>query len=195
MDFEFRTIHQDEAEEAAVIESICFPPHEACSYEHMLPRIAAAPDLFWVAVDKGTGQIAGFINGLATNENAFRDDFFTDAGLHDPDGSTILILGLDVLPQYRMRGLARELVRSYAEKETGKRKRLVLTCLENLVGMYQKFGFSDAGESASVWGGERWHEMVLLLPEQAPAGASSDGISGCGTGVQAATAEAQSRIG
>ena len=165
MDFEFRTIHQDEAEEAAVIESICFPPHEACSYEHMLPRIAAAPDLFWVAVDKGTGQIAGFINGLATNENAFRDEFFTDAGLHDPDGSTILILGLDVLPQYRMRGLARELVRSYAEKETGKRKRLVLTCLENLVGMYQKFGFSDAGESASVWGGERWHEMVLLLPE------------------------------
>lgn len=94
-----------------------------------------------------------------------------------------------------MRGLARELVRSYAEKETGKRKRLVLTCLENLVGMYQKFGFSDAGESASVWGGERWHEMVLLLPEQAPASASSDGISGYGTGVRAATAEAQSRIG
>lgn len=164
MEFEFRTIHQDEAEETAVIESICFPPNEACKREHMLPRIATAPDLFWVAVDKGTGHIAGFINGLATNENAFRDEFFTDAGLHDPDGCNIFILGLDVLPQYRLNGLARELVRSYAVKESGKRKRLVLTCLESLVGMYEKFGFTDMGESASVWGGERWHEMEMILP-------------------------------
>ena len=41
--FLFRTIRQEEAEQAADIERICFPPHEACSKEHMLARIAKAP--------------------------------------------------------------------------------------------------------------------------------------------------------
>ena len=94
--FLFRTIRQEEAEQAADIERICFPPHEACSKEHMLVRIAKAPELFLVAVDKKTGKIAGFLNGIATDEQVFRDEFFTDEGLHVPNGSNIMILGLDV---------------------------------------------------------------------------------------------------
>nr|WP_026496759.1 hypothetical protein [Butyrivibrio sp. WCD3002] len=43
------------------------------------------------------------------------------------------------------------------------RKRLVLTCLEDKIEMYRKFGFTDLGESASVWGGEAWHEMDIVL--------------------------------
>ena len=39
-------------EQAAEIERICFPPNEACSYEHMAARIKKAPDLFLVAVDR-----------------------------------------------------------------------------------------------------------------------------------------------
>lgn len=163
MEFEFRTIHRNEAEETIRIEAICFPPNEACKREHMVPRIEAASDVFWVAVDKETGHVAGFINGIATNETSFRDEFFTDASLHDPQGENLMICGLDVLPEYRNHGLARELVQSYAERETNRRKRLVLTCLENLVPMYQKFGFYDLGISASQWGGEEWHEMEMKL--------------------------------
>ena len=33
--FEFRNIKQNEAEEAAEIERICFPPNEACSKKHL----------------------------------------------------------------------------------------------------------------------------------------------------------------
>ena len=158
-EYVFRTIRQEEAEQAAEIEAICFPPNEACKLERMIPRIAAAADFFLVAEDRTTGRIAGFINGIATNETALRDEFFTDASLHDPNGSNIMILGLDVLPEYRGRGLARELVRRFRERNAG--KRLVLTCLERLVPMYEKFGFRDLGKSASVWGGEKWHEMDL----------------------------------
>ena len=158
--FEFRTIRQDEADEAVEIETICFPPNEACKREHMIPRIAAAPETFWIAADKD--RIAGFINGIATDEPVFRDGFFTDASLHDPDGRNVMILGLDVRPEYRGFGLGRELVRSFAEREKGRRDRLVLTCLERLVPMYLKFGFRDLGISASVWGGEQWHEMDML---------------------------------
>ncbi|MCD8380709.1 MAG: GNAT family N-acetyltransferase, partial [Lachnospiraceae bacterium] len=109
--FEFRSILPGEGGQTAEIESICFPPNEACSEKMMLERVAAAPEMFLVAVDKKTGLIAGFLNGLGTNEEKFRDEFFVDAGLNDASGENVLLLGLDVLPQYRGQGLAREIVR------------------------------------------------------------------------------------
>ena len=75
-----------------------------------------------------------------------------------------MILGLDVLPEYRNRGLAREIVRNFSimEKEKG-RKTLILTCLDEKVKMYEKLGFSDKGMADSTWGGEEWHEMTYSL--------------------------------
>lgn len=58
--FEFRSIHPDEVEQAIAIEQICFPPNEACSPKAMTERIAKVPQLFLVAVDKSTGKLAGF---------------------------------------------------------------------------------------------------------------------------------------
>ena len=162
--YEFRQIHLEEIEEAANIESICFPPNEACSREHMMERAAAAPDLFLVAIDKKSGKMAGFLNGIAVSEYEFRDEFFTDASLHDPKGRNVMLLGLDVLPEYRKMGLARELVYNYCRKEQERgRKMLVLTCHENKVKMYTKLGFRDLGQSRSSWGGEKWHEMDITL--------------------------------
>ena len=140
--FEFRTILKSEAEQAVTIEHICFPPNEACSRQAMLTRIENASEQFLVAVDKTTGKLAGFINGLSTYEDKFRDEFFTDISLYDPKGENVMILGLDVLPEYRNRGLAREIVRNFSimEKEKG-RKTLILTCLDEKVKMYEKLGF------------------------------------------------------
>lgn len=162
--FEFRTIRQEEADEAATVESTCFSPAEACSREHMHERIAAAPDLFLVAIDKETGKIAGFFNGVATNENRLRDEFFTDASLHDPNGKNIILTGLAVLPQYRHMGLARELSFLYSriQQDRGILK-MVLTCVDEKVKMYEQFGFHDLGESLSNWGGRKWHEMEIDL--------------------------------
>ena len=50
--YEFRNIKQNEAEEAAEIERICFPPNEACSKKHMKDRVAGIADLFLVVIDK-----------------------------------------------------------------------------------------------------------------------------------------------
>ncbi len=158
--FEFRNIKQDEAEEAAEIEKICFPPNEACSEQHMKDRVAGIADLFLVAIDKENGKMAGFLNGLATDEEILKDEFFTDASFHNPEGKNIMLLGLDVLPEYRRQGLARELVRRYLAREWVKgRQEIILTCLESKVAMYEKFGFRDKGIAQSTWGGEEWHEM------------------------------------
>lgn len=164
LNFEFRHILPEEADQAVAIEQICFPPHEACSEEHMKKRIAKAPELFFVAVDKESGRLAGFLNGLSTNEERFRDEFFIDENLYEPAGRNVMLLGLDVLPEYRGRGLARELVRGYAERERmNGRQALILTCLDAKVRMYEKMGFVDNGIANSTWGGEEWHEMSLQL--------------------------------
>ena len=75
-----------------------------------------------------------------------------------------MLLGLDVLPEYRRQGLATELMERYArrERENG-RSALILTCLEAKVKMYEKMGFLDLGLSNSSWGGEAWHEMSKVI--------------------------------
>ncbi len=162
--FDFRTIRPEETEQAVRIEQICFPPNEACSEKDMKDRIVVAADLFLVAVDKATGNIAGFLNGIATNEYAFRDEFFTVASLHDANGKNIMILGLDVLPEYRNRGLAHEIVYQYLRRESDRdRKSIILTCLDDKVKFYEEMGFADRGIAASIWGGEEWHEMVCVI--------------------------------
>ena len=130
----------------------------------MVERIRAAEELFLVAVDEKTGKIAGFLNGIATDETSFRDEFFTYAGLHDPQGKNIMLLGLDVLPEYQRQGLGRELVNQYLERERKNGRQVVfLTCLQQKVNMYEKFGFTDRGMANSTWGGEEWHEMSYTL--------------------------------
>ena len=142
--FEFRDIRQEEADQAVLIEKICFPPNEACSEKHMKERIGVTPELFLVAVDKTTGKLAGFLNGIATDEEKFRDEFFTDASLNNPKGKKVMILGLDVLPEYRGQGLAREIVRCYLQREEEKgRKEIVLTCLDEKVEMYKRFADNE----------------------------------------------------
>ena len=162
--FEFRSIFKNEADQAVIIEQICFPPNEACSEKDMKDRIDKASELCLVAVDKTTGKIAGLLNGLATDEDVFRDEFFTNAELYEPSGKNIMILGLDVLPEYRMQGLGRELVSQYIRRERDHGRRMIkLTCLESKVNMYKKMGFLDEGISNSVWGGEEWHEMSQII--------------------------------
>ncbi len=91
--------------------------NEACSPKAMTERIAKVPQLFLVAIDKSTGKLAGFLNGVATDEEKFRDEFFTDIDLCDENGKNVMLLGLDVLPEYRGQGLARELVYRYSQRE------------------------------------------------------------------------------
>lgn len=162
--FEFRDVLAKEADQAAAIEQICFPPNEACTEAMMKDRVVKVPELFLVAADRKTGKIAGLLNGIATNECSFRDEFFSDAKLHNPSGENVMLLGLDVLPEYRGQGLAREIMLQYLcrEKERG-RKKVILTCLESKIKMYEKMGFYNQGISGSSWGGEQWYEMSYEL--------------------------------
>ena len=163
-DYQFRAARFGEVERINEIERICFPPNEACPEEEMYRRVAAMPEQFLVVVDRATGEIVGFLNGLASDEKKFRDEFFVDVTLHDPAAQTEFLMGLDVVPEYRGKGLARELMRLYGIRAQVKgRIRMVLTAHEEKIGMYEKMGFTDLGLSGSVWGGNPWHEMEIRL--------------------------------
>ena len=163
--YEFRTVHEDEAEIEAAIEAACFPAKEACTLPVMKQRVRLAPDLFMVAIEKQTGKMVGFINAIATDETNLRDEFFTDTSLHDPQGRFLMILSVAVLPEHRLQGLAREMMRELMRRQAGSgRLAAVLTCLPSKVKLYKKMGFTDRGLSESAWGGEKWHEMTCVLP-------------------------------
>ncbi len=162
--FDFRDIRPEEGAEAALIETICFPPNEACSPEAMQARAEQSAETFLVAYDRVNGKIAGFLNGIPTEETMFRDAFFTDINTRNPAGKNVMLLGLDVRPEYRHRGLATTLMDCYMDREAKKgREQLILTCLPHLVDFYRGLGFSERGVSASVWGGEQWMEMSAEL--------------------------------
>lgn len=159
-----RQIRPDEAEAATRIEAICFPPEEACTLPIMRERIARAADCYLVAIDPAKNQMIGFINGLCTDGETLCDDFFTDAANHVPTGKNIMICSVSVLPEYRLQGIAKAMMQEFLlrQKALG-RKKAILTCVPGKISMYEKFGYTDRGLSASTWGGETWHEMVYEL--------------------------------
>ena len=53
--------------------------------------------------------------------------------------------------------------RYLARERARGRDRVILTCLEEKVKMYEKMGFHNDGISQSTWGGEEWYEMSCLL--------------------------------
>ena len=82
MKFEFRTIKIEEAEQAAMMEQICFPPNEACPYDAMIKSVQKVPMMYIVAVAED-GRLAGLLNGIATDEEEFNDKFFMNGDGHN----------------------------------------------------------------------------------------------------------------
>ena len=117
-----------------------------------------------MAMEGISNKIAGFIAGVATEGGFFSDDLFTDPEIHDPSGSTVMISGLEVRPEYRHMGLATKLMEKFIDRERRRgRKRIVLTCLENLVPFYENMGYRKIGLSKSTFGGAAWYEMDMNL--------------------------------
>lgn len=144
------------------IEKICFPQAEAATGESLEDRLKTFPESFLVAeLEK---KMVGFINGSVINEKVIRDEFYSDASFHNPQGDYQSIFGLDVLPEYRTRGIAAELVKALIEvARKAQRKGLTLCCKSEKIHYYKKLGFVDIGKSQSEHGHAIWYNMILLF--------------------------------
>ena len=75
-----------------------------------------------------------------------------------------MVFGLAVHPDCRNNGIAAALLRRLLDfaREQGM-SQVILTCKQEKIPYYQKFGFQNRGVSASEHGGAVWYDMVLPL--------------------------------
>ena len=104
------------------------------------------------------------INGMTTDSKDLCDEMYEGTELYAPDGKWLMIFGVASLPEYQHKGLASQLMERVIE-ETGKQKRkgIVLTCKEELIPFYEKFGYVSEGISHSEHGGAVWYQMRLTF--------------------------------
>jgi ribosomal protein S18 acetylase RimI-like enzyme len=157
-----RRVKKEDLDKIAEIEVECFPAAEAASKQSIEERIATFPESFLVA--EKNREIVGFINGCATNSPVIYDALYHDSSHHIPDGESLAVFGLDVLPEHQRQGIAAKLMNYYIEiARNDGRKRVILTCKDRLVHYYEYFGFVNNGISESTYGGAQWFNMTLTI--------------------------------
>lgn len=160
LDITIRAAKFQDAQMLSQIEAVCFPKSEAAGLASFEARLKSFGNCFLIA--EMDGKIIGFINGMVTDRETIVDEMFEDASLHEVDGAWQSVFGLDVLPEYRCRGVAAELMQAFiAKAQKEGRKGCTLTCKERLIAYYSKFGYVNKGVSESQHGGAVWHDMLL----------------------------------
>ena len=99
------TIRQGRAEDAAALASVeaeCFPAAEAATAEEIGERLSVYPTHFLLLYRDG--KLAGFIDGMVTDEKDLRDEMYEKASLHNEKGAWQMIFGLNTIPPFRREG-------------------------------------------------------------------------------------------
>ena len=161
MVFQIRTVTAADLDAVTALEAACFPPAEAATREAFVYRIETFPERFFVA--ERQGRIIGLVNGCASDLPAVDDRLFEPQG-HDPEGKNQMVFGLAVHPDCRNNGIAAALLRRLIDLAREQdMNQVILTCKQEKIPYYQKFGFQNRGVSASEHGGAVWYDMVLPL--------------------------------
>lgn len=160
MDIKIRSVSLVDLDEVSKIEALCFPAAESGDKESFTWRIDTFPESFFVAMDGS--KIVGFINGCVTDKPILEDELYHHASGHKPNGDYQTVFGLDVISEYRCKGIASQLMEHLisVSKEAG-RKGMILVCKDKLVHYYEKFGYKNQGPSKSTHGGSKWFDMLL----------------------------------
>ena len=155
-----RTASIDDLDAVTAVEAECFPPAEAATREEFAERLKVYADHFWLMFDGE--KLISFVDGFCTDEPDLTDEMFAKAEMHNENGAWQMIFGVNTIPAERKKGYAGALIRQAITdaREQG-RKGLVLTCKEEKIAWYAKFGFVNEGLSVSVHGGVPWYQMRL----------------------------------
>ncbi len=109
------------------------------------------------------GVFLGYQISCPSSLEHFEDTLFQGKA-YEEEGSQLYLLGLGVLPEHQGKGYGRILIERLKEEALRqKRKKIILTCKEDLVPFYSRYGFKLTGDSLSCFAGKRWKEMALVL--------------------------------
>lgn len=161
MTYKIRTVTPADLDAVTALEASCFSPETAATRQALAYRIGAFPERFFVA--EQDGALIGLINGCASNQPTITDDLFQPQG-HDPNGRNQMIFGLAVREDCRCMGVGTALMnRLIAFCRDAEMERLILTCREEKLAYYARFGYENHGISESTHGGVVWYDMSLKL--------------------------------
>ena len=160
MKWNFRTAQLSDLDRVTEIEYICFPAEQAATRAAFEQRIKTFPSHFILLEHEGTP--IGFVNGAVLDARYIEDEMYERTDSHNERGAYQSVYGLDVLPEYRGRGLAHKLMAQLIDqaKKEGRRG-VTLTCLDEKIGFYETMGFKNEGVSDSSHGGVVWNNMIL----------------------------------
>ncbi len=159
---EIRKATIEDLDMIAAVEAECFPPAEAATRESFFERLTYYADHFWLLFDEG--KLVSFVDGFVTDKADLTDEMYEKADMHDEKGAWQMIFGVNTIPSYRRQGLAGQLIEAaITDAKAQGRKGLVLTCKEEKIHYYAKFGFENEGVSESVHGNVVWYQMRLTF--------------------------------
>lgn len=160
MEWNFRTAQLSDLDRVTEIEYICFPAEQAATRAAFEQRIKTFPSHFILLEHEGAP--IGFVNGAVLDARYIEDEMYERTDSHNEQGAYQSVYGLDVLPEYRGRGLAHKLMAQLIDqaKKEGRRG-VTLTCLDEKIGFYETMGFKNEGVSDSSHGGVVWNNMIL----------------------------------
>ena len=157
---EIRKATIEDLDAITALEAACFPAAEAASRESFRKRLEVFADRFWLLWEGD--RLVSMVNGMVTDREELVDEMFADATIHQADGKWQMIFGVATHPEYQRRGLAAQVLqRAIADCKAEGRKGLILTCKEQKLHYYAKFGFVNQGVSVSEHGGALWYQMRL----------------------------------
>lgn len=157
---EIRKATIEDLDAITALEAACFPAAEAASRESFKKRLEVFADRFWLLWEGD--RLVSMVNGMVTDREELVDEMFADATIHQANGKWQMIFGVATHPEYQRRGLAAKVLqRAIAECKAEGRKGLILTCKEQKLHYYAKFGFVSEGVSVSEHGGALWYQMRL----------------------------------
>ena len=144
------------------LEKSCFPVSEAAARKTFELRLLNYPEYFWLL--EMNGQPVSMINGMPTNAEDLCDEMYSGTDMYAAHGKWLMLFGVATAPAYQKRGFASRLMECVIE-DTKKQERcgIVLTCKEELIPFYSRFGFVSEGISDSEHGGAEWYQMRFTL--------------------------------
>lgn len=159
----FRTADGADVARIAELEAICFPISEAATKAQFEKRLKYYGNHFLLMFDGD--RLISFVDGFVTDNPDLTDEMYDKAEMHDENGRWQMIFGVNTHPEYRKQGCAETLIRRMIDdaKKQG-RTGLVLTCKDELVAYYSKFGFVNEGVTdKSTHGNVKWNQMRLMF--------------------------------
>ncbi|KAM3420030.1 hypothetical protein BST61_g3340 [Cercospora zeina] len=189
-----QTLSLSDVESCVRLENAAFPPVERASREKFQYRLKECGELSlgiftseensaaatastaspaWSGAPERKSILLGHIVSTMTTNSTVTDDDMAIPTAETPDpnfgnkpeGRTVCIHSLAVLPEYQRRSLGSTLMKAYLHrlKTQSVADRAAIIAHDHLIPYYERFGFKNLGPSKAQFGGGGWYDMTVEL--------------------------------